>query len=505
MDCLNPLEPAAAESPYEVLLRAVLLIPVSHYLLGLSLIVVVFLYNFLEIHILQDLFTGLRGQKVVLTFHPSSQLYRDVVSKCRILHGRYLSTPWLCSPHLQTVFLHFLGNSPVLSYRRQIFITSDGGTLALDWVKNVQVKNLAYQVNDVVEQDDKKPILIIIPGLTSDSNSAYVKHLAFSMAKHGWNVVVSNHRGLGGVSITICDRFINRKLAQRFYNKALTIGLKDYAHLHEDVLSRLSNWEGVKKSRSVRDFDDCATRVLGNYETVDTYYRRSSSSNFVGSVTTPLLCISSLDDPVCTSEAIPWDECRLNTNVVLAVTQHGGHLPFFEGLTAKSVWWVRAVDEFFGILQSSPLSHRKKQTPDPATSPLDPSIDQAPYVHVKEDGMVSAANNQVAEIEVQHQENMDENKSEETLHAEPNVQEKQNTKVELTQPPDVARSPEQDITDIVAPVKRCLNQLSRQNRKSLWLLAYIAILTTWPVVGSALSVFLRKRFQDLLSRVSGKR
>ncbi|KAL0375940.1 UNVERIFIED_CONTAM: hypothetical protein Scaly_0711600 [Sesamum calycinum] len=346
MDCLNPIESAEAESPYEVLLRAVLLIPVSHYLLGLWLIVVVFLYNFLEIHILQDLFTGLRGQKVVLTFNPSSQLYRDVVSKCRVLHGR------------------------------QIFITSDGGTLALDWVKNVEVKNLAYQLNDAVEQDDKKPIVIIIPGLTSDSNSAdlnnsnvYVKHLAFSMAKRGWNVVSDCFYNAGwtedvrkvidhvhsqfpeaplflvGTSIganilvkylaedgtnapivgaaaicspwdlLICDRFINRKLAQRFYNKALAIGLKDYAHLHEDVLSRLSNWEGVKKSRSVRDFDDCATRVLGNYETVDTYYRRSSSSSFVGSVTTPLLCISSLDDPVCTSEAIPWDECSQGMSV----------------------------------------------------------------------------------------------------------------------------------------------------------------------------------------------
>ena len=24
----------------------------------------------------------------------------------------------------------------------------------------------------------------------------------------------------------------------------------------------------------------------------------------------PLLCVSALDDPVCTREAIPWDECR---------------------------------------------------------------------------------------------------------------------------------------------------------------------------------------------------
>jgi predicted alpha/beta-fold hydrolase len=31
----------------------------------------------------------------------------------------------------------------------------------------------------------------------------YVKHLVFSMASEGWNVVVGNHRGLGGISITV--------------------------------------------------------------------------------------------------------------------------------------------------------------------------------------------------------------------------------------------------------------------------------------------------------------
>lgn len=31
----------------------------------------------------------------------------------------------------------------------------------------------------------------------------YLKHLAFNTAKRGWNVVVSNHRGLGGVSVTV--------------------------------------------------------------------------------------------------------------------------------------------------------------------------------------------------------------------------------------------------------------------------------------------------------------
>lgn len=33
-----------------------------------------------------------------------------------------------------------------------------------------------------------------------------MKHLVFGTAKNGWNVVVSNHRGLGGVSITVSTK-----------------------------------------------------------------------------------------------------------------------------------------------------------------------------------------------------------------------------------------------------------------------------------------------------------
>lgn len=137
------------ESPYKMLLMAALSIPKMHYLLGSSLAVTVFMYNFLEMHFLTDLFSGFKGQPVTLTFGPKNKLYRDVVSKCKVLHGRYksriqnpvltcrssscvfylqfsfwwsiiryLSTPWLCSPHLQTLFLHRFGNPPFVKYSR---------------------------------------------------------------------------------------------------------------------------------------------------------------------------------------------------------------------------------------------------------------------------------------------------------------------------------------------------------------------------------------------------
>ncbi|XP_004496351.1 embryogenesis-associated protein EMB8-like [Cicer arietinum] len=445
---------------YLILLQGLSLIPFWHYLLILTTVLIYFLYNFLEIHFLEDLFSGFSGSPVEFTFNSSSQLYHAVVSKCRILHSTYSVTPWLSSPHLQTVFLNFFGNPPVFKYKRQLFTTPDGGTLALDWVTSSDVSGNALNVDNVVTKDESTPIVILIPGLTSDSSSPYLKHLAYHTAKRGWKVVVSNHRGFGGVPITsdcfynsgwtedtrtvvnylhkenpraplfvigtsiganilvkylgedgentpvagavavcspwdllIADRFISRARVQKFYDKALAGGLQDYAKLHQPHFSRLANWEGIEKSLSIREFDDYATRMVGKYETVDTYYRRCSSSTYVQSVSIPLLCISAVDDPVCTTEAIPWDECRANKNIVLATVKHGGHLAFFEGITASSLWWVRAANEFLDVLHSSHYMHEQKKISTPNTL-LDSSIDQGPYINLTGDGMVAALNNE---------------------------------------------------------------------------------------------------------------
>ncbi|XP_058769986.1 embryogenesis-associated protein EMB8-like isoform X2 [Vicia villosa] len=398
-------DPSSSSNGYLFILKGLSLLPIWHYLLIFTTLLICFLYNFLEIHFFEDLFTGFSGSPVDFTYNSSSEIYSAVVSKCRILHGRYSVTPWLSSPHLQTVFLNFFGRPPVFSYKRQLFTTSDGGTLALDWVIN------SDDSSSVVNKDESTPIAILIPGLTSDSSAPYLKHLAYHTAKRGWKVVVSNHRGLGGVPIT----------SDVFYNSGWTEDTRTVVnYLHKEnpkaplfmvgnsvganILVKYLGEEGENTpvagavaicspwdllAISIRDFDDHATRLFAKYETVDTYYRRCSSTPYVKSVAIPLLCISALDDPVCTKEAIPWDECRLNKNIVLATVKHGGHLAFFEGITASSLWWVRAANEFLDVLHSSPYMHEQKQVSKPK-APLDSSIDQSPYINVTQDGMVAA-------------------------------------------------------------------------------------------------------------------
>ncbi|EXB57388.1 hypothetical protein L484_016441 [Morus notabilis] len=567
------------DNPYALLLLALRLIPLSHYLLAFLLSFSIFLYNFLELHFIEDLLSGFRGCPVSLTYNPSSQIYNGVVSKCRILHGRYLATPWLSSPHIQTVFLNFFGRPPAFSYKRELFHASDGGTIALDWLTKYDVADGGFHMNNSISRDDTTPIMVVIPGLTSDSQSAYLKHLAFSTAKSGWNVVVSNHRGLGGVSITsdcfynagwtedirviinhlhhvypnaplfavgtsiganvlvkylgedgdnvpvagavaICspwdlligDRFIRRRFVQTFYDRALTIGLQGYAQLHEPRYSRLANWEGIVKSRTIRDFDHHATRLVGKYETVDTYYRRCSSAGYVGNVSVPLLCVSALDDPVCTREAIPWDECRLNKNVVLATVKHGGHLAFFEGIAGARLWWVRATGEFLRVLHSSQYMHVQNKIANTGPqSSLDSTIDQGPFVSVAEDGMVAAMGNErkdddtVEEVsEPQRSVHSEKTQmvSNTGLIDEQSTQQKSGF-VPTIEQTSVQVTAVQDAKPVVATysVKRCLDILRRQNRYSIWLLAYIAIISSWPFLGSALRVLSRKRLRNVLPAV----
>ncbi|KAM3404288.1 hypothetical protein ACQJBY_007404 [Aegilops geniculata] len=577
---------AGEESAAELLLRAAALVPLERYALAALALAAAFLYRFLELHVLGDLLRGLRGGRVALTFHPDSQVYHRVAAKCRSLHGRYLATPWLASPHLQTLFLGIWGRPPSVTYRRQLYTVRDGGTIALDWLLASDWKDV-NSCDGTISSDDPTPIVVVVPGLTSDSTAAYVKHLVFSMASNGWNVVVGNHRGLGGISITsdcfynggwtedirevvnylhqkypeaplftvgtslganilvkylgedgestpvagaasICSpwdllvtsRFISRKLVQRCYDKALAIGLKGYAKLHQPVLARLANWEAITSSRSTREFDHHATCVVAKYETVDTFYRKCSCANYIGNVSVPLLCISALDDPLCTREAIPWDECRANKNIVLATTPNGGHLGFFQGLTAGRLWWVEPVNEFFSALHDSPCMHRQKTQEHGLQSPLESSIDKGPYVNLMEDGMVAAVTNEdtnihesldkhkqiVSEMEgsdgrVNVQQNgitsvlQDESHSavKNTSGTEDNVPSAQGPVGSQEQREELSTD---KIRDAIAPVKKSINQLIRSQGRSVWWLAYIAVVTSWPLLG-ALGFFLyRKKFRN---------
>lgn len=132
------------------------------------------------------------------------------------------------------------------------------------------------------------------------------------------------------------------------------------------------------------------------------------------------------------------------------------------------------------------------------------SIDQGPYVNVTEDGMVAASNNEpptdnVEEIHViqdMHNDSHDRvpeekvNKQDELV-----THTKSGDSSCITQ---TASAHNAVPLDVITPFKRCLGQLTRQSRWSIWLLVYIAITTSWPLVGSALYAVFGKKLRGIL-------
>lgn len=70
---------------------------------------------------------------------------------------------------------------------RELLPLKDGGEVALDWL-------------DTGCADDA-PIIIILPGLTGESQAEYVKCLVSQAIQRGIKCVVFNNRGLGGVKL----------------------------------------------------------------------------------------------------------------------------------------------------------------------------------------------------------------------------------------------------------------------------------------------------------------
>ncbi|XP_037046990.1 phospholipase ABHD3-like [Bradysia coprophila] len=105
------------------------------------------------------------------------------------MQSKFWPTIWCVESRAQTVFASILRSTvfPTIHYRREILTLNDGGEVALDWM----------------EEGCKKlsPLILILPGLSGDSHSDYVRCLVVAAQGIGVRTVIFNNRGLGGVKL----------------------------------------------------------------------------------------------------------------------------------------------------------------------------------------------------------------------------------------------------------------------------------------------------------------
>ncbi|OBZ89130.1 hypothetical protein A0J61_02831 [Choanephora cucurbitarum] len=184
------------------------------------------------------------------------------------------------------------------------------------------------------------------------------------------------------------ERLHSTYIGRKVYSTAMANNLKKTYFRHKDIITKggkVDN-EKIMAAQTIRDFDDACTRRMFGFSTVDNYYRDASSCRFVEHVKVPLLCMNALDDPIASAECIPYDEIKVNPHVVLATTDYGGHLGWFENNKNPTRWMVKPLAEFItAMFQAYDIRQAKGESLD--TKTVDDKI---------EDVQSNATDNQVA-------------------------------------------------------------------------------------------------------------
>lgn len=100
--------------------------------------------------------------------------------------------------------------------------------------------------------------------------------------------------------------------------------------------------------KTVKEFDKNYTVPLHGFSSVDEYYNKTSSRQYLKKIEVPTLLVHAKDDPFMTEDVVP-EKHELSSHVQLELTESGGHLGFVSGSYpwAASYWLEDRIPEFF--------------------------------------------------------------------------------------------------------------------------------------------------------------
>lgn len=153
----------------------------------------------------------------------------------------------------------------------------------------------------------------------------------------------------------ICATKLDNGFA-KFYRVNLLRELKTYMQIKLHHLEHIGQAEEAMKIRELGDlsairsfwqYDDRVVAKLHGFNDVHDYYRRSSSRQYLKSISVPTLLIQAVDDPFMTTEVLPRLN-ELSPQVHVEFTRHGGHVGFISGSVPfrPQYWLDRRIPEF---------------------------------------------------------------------------------------------------------------------------------------------------------------
>jgi predicted alpha/beta-fold hydrolase len=307
---------------------------------------------------------------------------------------------WLKNCHLQTLYPALFRKLPPPVLRRERLITPDNDFLDIDWhgegdlpliillhgltgsSQSIYIKGFQH----ILLKNNYRSVALNFRGCSGESNNSFRCYhsgetqdvdflyqtlrerepdtpfaaIGFSL---GGNVLLKwlgekqhdvNLFAAIAVSVplvlSVCASKLDKGFS-KFYRTNLLRELKTYIstkyqHLQSKNLSndaaKIERLGDLSKIRSFWEYDERVVAKLHGFKNAHDYYARSSSRQFLKSISVPTLIIQALDDPFMTAEVIPAPS-ELSPFVELEITAAGGHVGFVSGNNPfKPVYWLES-------------------------------------------------------------------------------------------------------------------------------------------------------------------
>ena len=165
-------------------------------------------------------------------------------------------------------------------------------------------------------------------------------------------------KGVCAVSPSINLRASTNLMARRrnwIYQQDFLRRLRWRIRVKEKLFPDLYDSAGLRRLRSIEQFDNRYIAPMFGFEDADDYYAKASSLPFICRIRIPTLMIHSQDDPFIPFGPLRDPSIAANPYVLLIAPEHGGHIAFMSGKAGNEdrFWAENRLVEFCDAIRST--------------------------------------------------------------------------------------------------------------------------------------------------------
>ncbi len=315
----------------------------------------------------------------------------------------FAAPAWLRNPHLQTIYASLAARAPRMQWRRERWDTPDGDFVDVDFIDGPAGSPWVHLYHGL-EGSSNSPYARVLMGhvqrrgwrgsvfhfrgcsgepnrLPRAYHSGDTNEIDWSLKRIrqqaatarvyavgvslGGNALAKwlGEAGARALEVTVRAAVVSAPLDLMAAGDALGQGFalnyakRFLATLKRSTLAKLEihpglvDREAVRRSRTLREFDNVVTAPLHGFRDTDDYWTRASAKPLLAAIRVPTLIINARDDPFLPEPALPTER-EVSSAVKLEFPARGGHVGFVSGPFPGNVDWLPTrILHFFEHLQ----------------------------------------------------------------------------------------------------------------------------------------------------------